>query len=104
MWAEVAAGSPLLTTLEEEVRIKPRQYKFDFLIPGTNILIECQGGTYARIRMGHSSGEGLARDYEKARYAQMKDYKVFAYDSKQITLANLEVLYVYVCQKFPHLA
>jgi hypothetical protein len=104
LWAEVAAGSPKLATLESEVTIKPRRWRFDFLIPGTNILIECQGGTYSWKRMGHSTGEGLFRDYAKSRFAQMRGYICLAYDSKQITKAELEILYVYVVQSFPHLA
>lgn len=104
LWAEVAAASPRLATLETEVTLKPKRWRFDFLIPGTNVLIECNGGTYAYKRMGHSTGAGLFRDYAKTRYAQMRGYICLPYDSKQITKAELELLYVYIVQKYPHLA
>ena len=104
LWSKTASSCPSIATLEAEVRVKPRRYKYDFLIPHTNVLIEINGGTYAKIRMGHSSGEGQHRDYEKARYAQMKGYLVFTYDSKQITPANLQELFTYVITRYPHLA
>lgn len=99
LWAEVAAGTRL-TTLEAEVRIKPRKFRYDFLIPGTNILIEVNGGTYSRIRMGHSSGEGQSRDYEKARYAQYKGYQIFTFDCK-LNKQQVQELFEYVCRTYP---
>lgn len=103
LWAEVAAASPRLATLEAEVTLKPKKWRYDFLIPGTNVLIECNGGTYAYKRMGHSSGAGLYRDYAKSRWAQMRGYICLAYDSKQITVAELQELYNYVCKRYPEL-
>lgn len=104
LWAEVAAASPRLATLEVEVTLKPKKWRYDFLIPGTNVFIECNGGTYSWKRMGHSTGAGIFRDYAKSRYAQMRGYLVLHYDSKQITTMELQTLYVYIIQKFPHLA
>ena len=95
MWEAAAAGTPHVPLLAE-VTLPPRRYRFDFRIPLTNVLIEINGGTYARIRMGHSSGDGIARDYEKSRYAQMKGWRVFAYDRKQITEKNIQELLNYV--------
>ena len=100
----MAAGTPLIATLEREVALPPRRYKFDFRIPHTNVLIEVMGGTYAKIRMGHSSGEGLHRDYAKSRYAQMKGFLVLAFDRKQINEENLMEVYLYVLRTYPHLA
>lgn len=103
IWSEVAKDSPKLTTLEAEVKLPPRKFSYDYKIAGTNILVECNGGTWARKRLGHSSAEGIARDYEKANYAQMKGWQVFSYDTKQVNESNIRSLYEYVCCKFPHL-
>lgn len=104
LWGKVAAGTPLIATLDKEIALPPRRYKFDFRIPHTNVLIEIMGGTYAKIRMGHSSGYGLHRDYEKSRYAQMKGFLVLSYDRKQINVENVEALFLYVIRTYPHLA
>ena len=104
LWSKTAAACPLIATLEKEVKLPPRQYRYDFRIPHTNILIEIMGGTYAKIRMGHSSGDGLHRDYAKSRFAQMKGFLVLAYDRKQINVENIEELFVHVIRTYPHLA
>lgn len=104
LWSKTAAATPLIATLEKEVVLPPRRYRFDFRIPHTNVLIEIMGGTYAKIRMGHSSGDGLHRDYEKSRYAQMKGFLVLAYDHKQINVENIEELWLYVIRTNPSLA
>lgn len=105
LWLSTAAASPRLRELEREVVLPPRKYRFDFLIVGTNVLIEIQGGTWSRRRLGHSTGEGQFRDYAKTRYAQMKGYLVLPYDRKQATNpAEVKILYEYVVQKFPELA
>jgi hypothetical protein len=104
LWAEVASGSPRLRVLEAEVVLPPRKFRFDYLVPGTNVLIEVQGGTWSRQRLGHSTGAGLHRDYEKARYAQMRGYLCLCYDRKQINRSELGVLYEYICRTYPDLA
>lgn len=104
LWEEVAKDSPRLLKLEPEVTLPPRKFRYDFLIPGTKVLIEVQGGTWARKRLGHSSSEGLHRDYEKSRYAQMRGYLCLAYDRKQVVKHELEVLYAFVCRSYPDLA
>lgn len=104
LWAEVAAASPKLTTLEAEVRLPPRQFRWDFLIRGTNVLVEVNGGTHSRRRLGHSTGVGIGRDYEKLNYCQFKGYQCFIFDVRQVNKHNLENLYVYICKRYPHLA
>ncbi len=103
MWAEVAAGSPRLTTLECEVQLPPRRFRYDFRIAGTEVLVEVNGGTWHKQRLGHSTGAGIARDYEKLNYAQFKGWQVFIFDTKQVNLANLNSLYLYICKKYPNL-
>jgi very-short-patch-repair endonuclease len=104
LWHEFTKDHPRLYTLEREVTLPPRKYRYDFLIVGTNVLIEIQGGTWSRRPMGHSTGEGQFRDYAKTRYAQMKGYLVLPYDRKQATSkAEVGILYEYICKRYPNL-
>lgn len=100
LWGEVAKGTGF-STLEAEVSIPPRKFRWDFRIPGTQVLIECNGGTYHRKRLGHSSAAGLARDYEKSNYAQYKGWQQFTFDTKQVNLHKLQELFEYVCKRYP---
>ena len=68
-----------------EVTIPGRRFRYDFRIEGTNVMIEVMGGIYATRRYGHSSGAGIARDYEKARFACYNGFIVLSFDSKAIT-------------------
>lgn len=104
LWGKVAAGTPLIATLDKEIALPPRRYKFDFRIPHTNVLIEIQGGTFSRVRMGHSTGEGLNRDYHKCNYCMYKGFQLFYFDRKMINLENVEALFLYVVRKYPELA
>ncbi len=103
LWHEVAKGSPRLSTLECEVQLPPRRFRYDFKIPGTDVLVEVNGGTYHKKRLGHSSAAGIARDYEKANYCQFKGWRLFTFDTKQVNLHNLQTLYEYICKRYPHL-
>jgi very-short-patch-repair endonuclease len=102
LWYEVAKDTRF-STLEAEVQIPPRRFRWDFRIMGTNILVEVNGGTYHSKRLGHSSAAGIMRDYEKSNYAQMKGWQQFTYDTKQVNLTNVQELFTYVCRKYPHL-
>lgn len=68
---------------EEFVFAKPRKFRADFYIPEgypygvRGILIEYQGGTYAKTRLGHNSASGVEKDAEKLNLAQIHGYKLF---------------------------
>ena len=49
----------------------PRKYRADYRVQGTNILIEFEGGLFAKGKQGHSSVAGILRDMEKANVAQL---------------------------------
>jgi len=51
-------------------------------MPDQRVLVEINGGTYAR--MGHSTGTGIARDYEKSNLAVLAGWKVFAFDRRMV--------------------
>lgn len=66
--------------LQEVSPIPGRKFRFDFALK--NLLIECNGQTWTIG--GHSSGSGLARDYEKAILAQLNGWRVFSFDKEMI--------------------
>lgn len=72
---------------EREVRvIEGRRFKFDFAWkdPDHKLLVEVQGGTFAKGKMGHSSGAGINRDLTKANLAVLAGWRVLAFDVKHI--------------------
>jgi very-short-patch-repair endonuclease len=74
------AGLP--TPVREYSAIPGRRYRWDFAWPEARVLVEINGGTYAH--MGHSTGSGIARDYEKSNLAVLAGWKVFAFDRRMV--------------------
>ena len=74
-----------LTGFEREFKAVPgRQFRWDFTWPEDNLLIEVQGGTFARGKMGHSTGMGQNRDFEEQNLATLAGWRVMKFDDKQI--------------------
>ena len=61
-----------------------RKYRFDFAHVQTKIAVEINGGIYQR-NSGHSSLNGLKRDYEKNSLAASLGWRVFTLSSEMIT-------------------
>ena len=75
-----AAGLPAPIT---EFQFHPfRKWKADMCYPERKLIIEVMGGTYAH--MGHSTGQGIHRDYEKANEAQLLGYTYLQFDRQMI--------------------
>ena len=74
------AGLP--TPLREYAAVPGRRFRWDFAWPDKRVLVEINGGTYAH--MGHSTGSGIARDYEKSNLAVLAGWKVFAFDRRMV--------------------
>ena len=68
--------------VREYQAIPGRRYRWDFAWPDKRVLVEINGGTYAH--MGHSTGPGIARDYEKSNLAVLAGWKVFAFDRRMV--------------------
>ena len=72
--------------LPEPVReypaIKGRKFRFDFAFIDAKLLIEVNGGTYTKG--AHSTGQGIARDYEKANLAVLQGWRVLMFDGKAV--------------------
>lgn len=76
------AGLP--TPDREAVVIPGRKFRFDFAWPAHQLLLEVQGGTFARGRTGHSSGMGINRDCEKNNLAVLAGWRVLSVDAKHV--------------------
>ena len=72
--------------LPEPVReyqaIKGRKFRFDFAWIEHRLLVEVNGGTYTKG--AHSTGRGIARDYEKANLAVLQGWRVLSFDGKAV--------------------
>jgi len=83
---ELFALQVKLAGLPEPVRefmaIPGRRYRWDFAWTDARVLVEINGGTYAH--MGHSTGTGIARDYEKSNLAVLAGWKAFAFDRRMV--------------------
>lgn len=74
------AGLP--TPLREYAAVPGRRYRWDFAWPEARVLVEINGGTYAH--MGHSTGPGIARDYEKSNLAMLAGWRTFVFDRRMV--------------------
>jgi very-short-patch-repair endonuclease len=72
--------------LPEPVReyqaITGRKFRFDFAWLEHRLLVEVNGGTYTKG--AHSTGQGIARDYEKANLAVLQGWRVLTFDGKSV--------------------
>ena len=74
-----ALGIPFV---REYKAVPGRKFPFDFAFPEARLLVEVQGGTYT---VGaHSTGTGLARDYEKINLAQLHGWRCLQFDGKAV--------------------
>lgn len=62
-----------------------RKYKADWRVTGTNVLIEFEGGLFAKSKQGHSSVTGILRDIEKYNLCAIAGWKVIRVTPKHVT-------------------
>ena len=74
------AGFP--APLREYAAVPGRRFRWDFAWPEQRVLVEINGGTYAH--MGHSTGPGIARDYEKSNLAMLAGWRTFVFDRRMV--------------------
>lgn len=68
---------------EQEYKFHPeRNWRADFLITGTKILIEVEGGIWSGGR--HTRGKGFIADMEKYNAAATLGFKVLRFDTQQV--------------------
>ena len=68
--------------VREYPAIKWRKFRFDFAWLEQRLLVEVNGGTYTNG--AHSTGAGIARDYEKANLAVLQGWRVLSFDGKAV--------------------
>lgn len=73
-----------------------REFRADIAWPGAGLLVEVDGGTYARqgakrcplckqVPVGrHNTGSGIERDFEKQNLAVIRGYRVMHFTRKSI--------------------
>lgn len=59
-----------------------RKWRADFLITGTKILVEVEGGIWSGGR--HTRGKGFLADMEKYNAAAVMGFKVLRFDTQQV--------------------
>lgn len=70
---------------ERQVKFHPeRKFRADFSILNGGVLIECNGGVFSRGKMGHNSGSGITRDYEKNNEAVLLGYFVLQFSTEMV--------------------
>ncbi|WP_288398441.1 DUF559 domain-containing protein [uncultured Acinetobacter sp.] len=68
---------------EQEYKFHPeRNWRADFLITGTKILIEVEGGIWSGGR--HTRAKGYLGDMEKYNAAAILGFKVLRFDTQQV--------------------
>ena len=72
----------LTVYVREYAAIPGRKFRFDFCFREARLLIEINGGTYSKG--AHSTGTGIARDYEKNNLAVINNWRVLSFDTKQV--------------------
>lgn len=100
---EPSVGEVLLAThlkackidFEQEFKFHPdRKWRADFLITGTKILIEVEGGIWSGGR--HTRGKGYIGDMEKYNSAAMMGFTVLRFSTEQVksgmALKQIELL------------
>ena len=68
--------------VREYQAITGRKFRFDFAWLEHRLLVEVNGGTYTKG--AHSTGQGIARDYEKANLATLDGWRVLMFDGKAV--------------------
>ncbi|MBK0062169.1 MULTISPECIES: DUF559 domain-containing protein [unclassified Acinetobacter] len=73
----------LKIAFEQEYKFHPeRNWRADFLITGTNILIEVEGGIWSNGR--HTRAKGYLGDMEKYNAAAVLGFKVLRFSTQQV--------------------
>lgn len=73
----------LKINFEQEYKFHPeRNWRADFLITGTKILVEVEGGIWSGGR--HTRAKGYLGDMEKYNAAAILGFKVLRFDTQQV--------------------
>ena len=67
----------------EQMLIPKRRFRFDFLITGTDLIVEVEGGTWSGGR--HTRPAGFKKDCEKYNLALQHGYRVLRYTTDMVT-------------------
>lgn len=65
--------------------LRTRKWRADWRVKGTSVLIEFEGGLFAKRKAGHSSVSGILRDIEKYNEATLAGWFVIRITPKHVT-------------------
>lgn len=72
-------------SFEQEYKFHPtRKWRADFLITGTKILVEVEGGIWMAGGGRHTRGKGYIGDMEKYNSAAMMGFTVLRFSTEQV--------------------
>lgn len=72
-------------SFEQEYKFHPkRKWRADFLITGTKILVEVEGGIWIAGGGRHTRGKGCLGDMEKYNEAAMMGFTVLRFSTEQV--------------------
>lgn len=90
LWRQL--GGP---ELEREYRFHPeRKWRADFAHPGTQTLIEVEGGTWSHGR--HNRAQGYAGDCDKYNHATLMGWSVFRLTRDMLTPVHIEPIIEFI--------
>jgi very-short-patch-repair endonuclease len=69
----------------EFIFASPRKWRSDYRVKNTKVLIEFEGGLFAKGKQGHSSVSGILRDMEKYNSAALLGYTVIRIAPNHVT-------------------
>ena len=63
---------------------RPRKWRADYRVRGSRVLVEFEGGLFAKGKQGHSSVSGILRDIEKYNTAALLGWLVIRVTPKHV--------------------
>ncbi len=83
--------------------IHDRKFRWDFAFPEAKLLVEIQGGIWLGRNGAHSSGNGLARDYEKNNLAVIAGWRVMYFHAQHIRSGDaLDMIKAFLSARINH--
>ena len=74
-----------IAVVPEFIFAPPRKWRSDWLVIGTTILVEFEGGLFAKRKGGHSSVTGILRDIEKYNAAAIGGWTLIRIAPNHVT-------------------
>lgn len=86
LWPAYVQAHGLPAPETEVIFAPPRRYRADFVFRSARVIVECDGGVFAKGRAGlaHASPTSILRDMAKANLAQLEGWIYLRYTPTQL--------------------